>query len=53
MENKNVMQLKIETESESNGRNKRERVQELHLIEFTDLIQSKDEKDSSDSEEAT
>ena len=28
-------------------------MQELHLVEFTDLIQPKDETDSSDSEEAT
>ena len=53
MENKIVMQLKKETKSESNGKNKRERVQQLHPVEFTDLIQPKDEEDSSDGEEAT
>lgn len=47
------MQLKKKTKSESNGKNKRERVQELELVEFIDLIQPKDETDSSDSEEAT
>ena len=53
MENKTIMQLKKETKSKYNGIRKRERVQELQLVEFTDLIQLKDEKDSSDSEEAT
>ena len=53
MESKSVMQLKIDAKSKSNGKNKRERVQELQTVEFTDLFQPKDEEDSSDSEEAT
>jgi hypothetical protein len=53
MESKCVMQLKKEAKSKSSGKNKRERIGELQLIEFTYLIQPKDEEDSSDNEEAT
>ena len=49
MESKSIMQLKKETKSKSNSKNKRERVQELQLVEFTDLIQCNEEKDSSNS----
>ena len=51
--NKNFIQLKKETKLKPNGKNKRKRVQELQPVEFTNLVQPKDEKDSSDSEEAT
>ena len=53
MENKTVMQFKKEIKLEFNNKNKRQRMQELQPVEFTDLIPPKDEKDSSDSEEET
>ena len=47
------MQLKTEAKSKSSGKNKRERVEELKLVEYIDLIHPKDEEDSSDIKEVT
>ena len=53
MEISSALQLKIEYKSRSNGKNKKERVQELHLVEFTFLTQPIDEEYSSDKKSKT
>ena len=53
MDDKISMHSHKQTQSEFNSKKRKEGMKEFQPIEFIDLIQPKEEKDSSDIEEAT